>query len=100
MSSFLEFKNDCISLLDRYNINSFTWSQFIPLDDDITFELNINLIDDKSFSKLDMISKIAWESVFKLISSYNSNFLSKQFGNNVQVKISRSEIEVSEFFFN
>lgn len=94
MNSLSDFKTECIDILNQYKINNVRWIQFIPLDEDLVYEINIISIDDKPFDKLDKLSKLAWESFFKLTSNYR--FLSQQFGNNVEVTISKDEIIVNE----
>jgi hypothetical protein len=97
MNSLSDFKTECINIFNQYEINKVTWIQFIPLEEDLIYEINIISIDDKPFGKLDKSSKLAWESFFKLLSNFK--FLSQQFGNNVEVTISRSEILITEYNF-
>lgn len=97
MSSLSDFKKDFRYIADRYYIKKVTWTQFIPLDEEVVYEINIISIDDKPFSKLDKLSKLAWESFFKLTSNYSFKFLSQQFGNNVEVTISKDEMIVNEY---
>ncbi len=99
MNSLSDFKTECSNIFNQYKINKISWVQFIPLEDDLVYEINITGIDDKPFEKLDKSSKIAWESFFKLVSSCNFKFLSQQFGNNVEVTISRNEIIINEYNF-
>ena len=97
MSNLSDFRKDFQYIIDNYHIKKATWIQFIPIDDDITYEINIISIDGKKFHELDNISRTAWELLFKLISNYSSKFLSKQFGNNVEITISKEEIVVNEY---
>lgn len=99
MNSLSDFKAECIDILNQYKINKVSWIQFIPIEEDLVYEINIIIIDDKPFDKLDKSSKLAWKSFFKLLSDCNFKFLSEQFGNNVEVNISRSETIINEYNF-
>lgn len=97
MNSLSGFKNECFHILETYRLKSFKWSQFTPIEDDVMFEININDIDGNKFDNLDMISKMAWEKLYKLLSSYSTKLV-KYFGNNVTIEITQSEIKINEYW--
>lgn len=93
----LDFKRDCFNIFEKYKLENIVWSQSIPIDHDITFEVKINSINNKEFNSIDDNLKNAWIEIFNIFGKYGNYFFLNNFGNNVIINLTRKCITVSEY---